>query len=128
MTMIVPPVPIPVSPTPMPLPVSDPPGSNILRSVIEHVFMPPVLPQMHPGEQIERKINVALCDSLIEAAQDFRPNLPSSESPLWMHMIKMMELARCAAKAPFKRADLQRALSGLALGGAYRYPATLFHL
>jgi hypothetical protein len=115
------------NPMAMPIPVSDRPGSNILHSVIEHVFMPPVLPQMHPGEQIERKINVELCDNLIEAAHDFLRNLPSSESPLWMHMIKMMELARCAAKAPFKKADLQRALSGLAPGGTYRYRATLFH-
>jgi hypothetical protein len=112
----------------MAIPIPDRPGSNILRSVIEHVFMPPVLPQMHPGEQIERKINVALCDNLIEAAHDFLRNLPSSESPLWMYMIKMMELARRAAKAPFKKADLQRALSGLTPGGTYSYRAILFHL
>ncbi len=116
-----------LNPIAIPIPVSDRPGTNILRSVIEHVFMPPVLPQMHPGEQIERKINVALCDNLIEAAHDFLRNLPSSESTLWMHMIKMMELARCTANAPFETADLQRALSGLAPGGAYRYRATLFH-
>ena len=110
----------------MPIAAADRLGSYILRSVIEHVFMPPKLPQIHPSPQTERQINVALCDSLIEAAQDFLPNLPSSESPLWMHMIKMMELVRCAAKAPFKKGQLQRALSGLALGGAYRCPTCCF--
>jgi hypothetical protein len=39
---------------------------------------------------------------------------------LWMHMIKMMEFARRAAKTPFKKADLQRVLSDMALGGTYR--------
>ena len=93
---------------------------DILRSVIEHVFMPPKLPQRGPDEETERKTNVALCDSLIEAAQDFLQIIPSSESPLWKHMIKMIQLARRAAKAPLKTADLQYALSDMTLGGPYR--------
>jgi hypothetical protein len=96
-------------------------NSKILRSVIDHVFLPPTpLPQSHPGKRKERKINVALCNSLVQAAQDFLQFLPASESPLWMHMMKMMELARRAAKAPFKVVDLQHTLSDLAPGGAHR--------
>jgi hypothetical protein len=82
--------------------------------------MPPKLPQQGPDEETERKTNVALCTSLIEAAQDFRQILPSSESPSWMHIIKMMELGRRAAKAPLKGDDLQRAFSDMVLGGTYR--------
>lgn len=66
-------------------------------------------------------MNVALCDTLIQAAQDFFQFLPASEGPLWTHMIKMMELARRASKAPFKVVDLQRTLSDLAPGGTHRY-------
>ena len=99
------------------LPTTDNLDSDLLRSVIEHVFMPPKLPQDHPGEGMERKINVALCNSLIEAAQEYLKTIPSSESPIWMHMIKMMELARRAAKAPLKDVELQRALLDMALGG-----------
>jgi hypothetical protein len=96
-------------------------NSKILRSVIDHVFLPPTpLPQSHPGKRKERKINMALCNSLIQAAQDFLQFLPDSESPLWMHMIKMMKLARHAAKAPFKAVDLQRTLSDLAPGGTHK--------
>jgi hypothetical protein len=91
--------------------------SDLLWSIIEHVFMPPKLPQKHPGEETERKTNVALCNSLIQAAQDFHKILPSSESSLWMHMIRMIELARRAARSPLKEVDLQRALSDMALGG-----------
>ena len=64
-------------------------------------------------------MNVALCNSLIQAAQDFLQFLPASEGPSWMHMIKMMELARRAAKAPFKVVELQHTLSDLAPGGTY---------
>ena len=65
-------------------------------------------------------MNVALCNSLIQAAQGFLQFLPASESPLWMHMIKMLGLARRAAKAPFKVVELQRTLSDLSPGGTHR--------
>ena len=94
--------------------------SNILTSVIEHVFMPPKLPQAHPGEQAERDTNIALCNSLIEAAQDFLHILTSSQSSLWLHMIKMMESARRTVNAPFEEVDLQRVLSAMDVGGTYR--------
>jgi hypothetical protein len=104
----------------MSIPTTDNLDSDILRSVIDHVFMPPKLPQQAPDEETERKTNVALCDSLIEAAQDFLQIIPSSDSPLWKHMIKMIQLARSAANTPLKMADLQYALSSMALGGTYR--------
>lgn len=103
----------------MSVPATDNLDSDILRSVVEHVFMPPKLPQVGPDEEAQRKTNVALCNSLIEAAQDFLKILPSSESPLWIHMIKMMELARRVAKAPFNEDDLQHVLSDMALGSTY---------
>jgi hypothetical protein len=106
--------------TVMPIPTPDNLDPDILRSVIEHVFMPPKLPQWGPDEETEQKTNVALCDSLIEAAQDFLQIIPSSQSPLWKHMIKMIQLARRAAKVPLKTADLQHALSDMTLGGTYK--------
>jgi hypothetical protein len=104
----------------MPAPTTDNLDSDILCSVIEHVFMPPKLPLKHPGDETERKTNVALCNSLIEAAQAFLKIIPSSESSLWMRMIKMMEMARRAAETPFKKDGLRRVLSDMALGGMYR--------
>ena len=94
--------------------------SENLRLVIDHVFMPPKLPQIHPSRWKERKTNVVLCNSLIEAAQDFLQFLPPSQRPLWMQMIKMMELARRAVNAPFNEVDLQRVLSDMGIGGTYR--------
>ena len=94
------------------------PDSSILHSVIEHVFMPPKLPQEGPREQGEQKINVALCENLIEAAKEFVQNLPSSQSPMWTRIIKMMESARHAATVPFEEAGLQQVLSTMAIGGA----------
>ena len=93
------------------------PDSTIFRSVIEHVFMPPKLPQEDPGEDIEQEINVALCDNLIDAAQDFLQILLPSQYPLWIRMIKMMEFVRLTATRPLEGADLQHILSDMAIAG-----------
>jgi hypothetical protein len=61
----------------MSFPTADDADSDILRSVIDHVFMPPKLPQAGPGEQAEQKTNVALCNSIIDAARDFLHDLPA---------------------------------------------------
>ena len=91
--------------------------SDILRLVVETVFVPPRLPQEDSGEQTERRVNVALCQSLVEATRDFLPTISSSERPLWMAMIKMMELACHTAEGPFAEAELQHVLSNMAIGG-----------
>jgi hypothetical protein len=65
-------------------------------------------------------MNIALCNILIEAAQDFAQFVPPSESALWMQMIKMMELARRVAKVSLSEADLQRSMSDMVVGGTSR--------
>ncbi len=99
------------------VPATDDPDSDILRSVIQHVFLPPRLPQAGPSEETEQKTNVALCNGLVEAALEFLQYVPSSQRPLWMHMIKMMEMACRAAKVPFEEANLQHVFSEMAVGG-----------
>lgn len=101
------------------VPATDYPDSDTLRSVIEHVFLPPRLPQAGPSEETEHKTNGALCNSLVEAARDFLQIVPSSQRPLWKQMIKMMELARRAAIVPFEEADLHHVFSDMTAGGMF---------
>ena len=100
----------------MPTPTAHDPDS-IFHSVIEHVFMPPKLPQEGPDKDMEQRVEVALCNNLVEAAQDFIQNVPPSQSPLWTRMIKTTQLARRAVTDPFKEVDLQRVFSDMAIGG-----------
>ena len=93
--------------------------SHVLRSVVEHVFMPPKLSQEDPGDQIEQRTNLVLCDNLLEAARNFLPDVPSSQISLWTHMINMMELCRRAVEAPLGEAGLQDVFSSMAIGGMY---------
>ena len=98
------------------------PDPDILRLVIENVFMPPKLPQEDHSGQIEQRMNVALCGTLVGAALDFLRDVPSSQHPLWMNMIKMMELAGRVAEVPFEEAELQRTFSDMAIGGTSILP------
>lgn len=97
------------------------PDSDALLSVVEHVFMPPKLPQEDPGDAIVQKTNVALCDHLIGASQvffqDVLQNVSPSQRSLWENMIKMIKLARRAADVPFKEAELQGVFSNMAIRG-----------
>ena len=107
----------------MPAPIINDLHSSILRSVIKHVFMPPKPPQEDPEREMERNINMALCDNLIEAAQHFRYYLSSSQFPLWVRMIKVMGSVRCAATSSFEEAGLRRILSDMDIGGTSIYLA-----
>lgn len=93
------------------------PNPDTLQLVIENVFVPPRLPQEAYGEQTEQSMNVELCDRLVEATQDFLSVVSSSERPLWMHMVKMMKLARCVAEGSFAEAELRYVFSNMAIGG-----------
>jgi hypothetical protein len=100
----------------MSLPVTDV-DSNVLRSVIEHVFIPPKLPQTGQDPKAERELNVAICHTFIGAARYFLQDLPYSQRPQWGHMIKMMESVRRAAKFPLESAELHRTLLNMTVGG-----------
>ena len=92
--------------------------SDTLLSVVEHVFLPPKLPQEAPTEEAERRTNVALCHILIQAARAFLKDLSPIRLPLWGRMITMMESISQAVKVPRVEVELVRVLSKLVIGGA----------
>ncbi|KAH9056881.1 hypothetical protein EDB87DRAFT_1155391 [Lactarius vividus] len=93
--------------------------SDVLRSVVEHVFLPPKLPQESPDEEAERGTNMALCHILIHAAAAFRPYLPPSQELVWTRVQKMMRSIHRSARAPLIEAQLQGVLSDLAIGDVF---------
>ncbi|KAI0297846.1 hypothetical protein B0F90DRAFT_1669305 [Multifurca ochricompacta] len=93
--------------------------SGVLRTVIEHVFMPPKLPQKAPTVEAERGTNTALCRTLIQAAFDFIKFLPPAQQLTWVHMIKMMFFTLQLAEAPLSETVFQQILSKLAVGDVF---------
>jgi hypothetical protein len=92
---------------------------DVLRSVVEHVFLPPKLPQEAPKEDAERGTNVALCHILIHAAAAFRQYLSPSQELVWAQMQKMMKSIYQVANAPLAEAELEGVLADLAVDSGF---------
>ncbi|KAH9030130.1 hypothetical protein EDB85DRAFT_2247266 [Lactarius pseudohatsudake] len=101
----------------------DPPITDInpddLLSVVQHVFLPPRLPQKAPTDKAECGTNTALCHVLIQAARAFCQYLSPTQQSIWAPMIKMMETIYQTARAPLVEAELKGALSDLAVGDVF---------
>ncbi|KAH9179663.1 hypothetical protein EDB89DRAFT_1841766 [Lactarius sanguifluus] len=101
----------------------DPPITDInpedLLSVVQHVFLPPRLPQKAPTEKAECGTNAALCDVLIQAARAFCRYLSPTQQSIWAPMMKMMETIYRTARAPLVEAELKGVLSDLAVGDVF---------
>ncbi|KAH9170112.1 hypothetical protein EDB89DRAFT_2114928 [Lactarius sanguifluus] len=93
--------------------------SEVLLSVIEHVFLPPKLPQQAPTEEAERGTNMALCHILIQATRTFSRFLSPSQQLSWARMIKMMESMCWTTKGPLVEAELKGTFSDLAVGDVF---------
>ncbi|KAH9028426.1 hypothetical protein EDB83DRAFT_2526320 [Lactarius deliciosus] len=101
------------------MPISHDYDSEVLLSVIDHVFLPAKLPQQAPTEGSERKTNVALCHILIQAARAFCQSLSPSQQRSWAHTMKTMESIHRTAKGPLVEAELKGTLSDLAVGDVF---------
>ena len=94
--------------------------SDDLRSVVEHVFLPPNLPHVAQREEVEHKTNVALCHILKDATAAFR-QYPSQEH-VWARMERMIEYIRRAASSPLAEVSLAGVLAGLDINGELELP------
>ncbi|KAI9431719.1 hypothetical protein H4582DRAFT_2084583 [Lactarius indigo] len=93
--------------------------SEVLLSVVNHVFLPPKLPQQAPTEEAERGTNVALCHILIQAARAFSQFLSPPQQQSWTHMIKMMESMDWTTTGPLVEAELKGIFSDLIVGDVF---------
>jgi hypothetical protein len=96
--------------------------SDDLRSVVEHVFLPPNLPHVAQHEEVERQTNVALCHILKDRAAAFRQYVSPSQELVWARMERMIEYIRRAANSPLAEANLADVLAGLVVGGGLELP------
>jgi hypothetical protein len=93
--------------------------SDDLRSVVEHVFLPPNLPHVAQRKEVERQTNEALCQILKDAAAAFRQY---SQELVWARMEKMIGYILRAASSPLSEANLANVLSGLVVDGGLELP------
>jgi hypothetical protein len=84
--------------------------------MIDHVFLPPKLPQ-------EEDSNFGTCDFLTKTVHDaiktFPDYLPDAEKPLWDTAAKMMGALLDGTIVGIDAGKLDDRLAGMAAGGAY---------
>lgn len=95
---------------------------SVLLSIVDHVFLPPKLPQHAPTEDAERGTNMALCHILLQTARAFSGGVSSSQQLLLSHMIKMMESVQRSTEGPLVETELKDTFSNLAVGGGPELP------
>ncbi|KAI3609463.1 hypothetical protein WG66_001304, partial [Moniliophthora roreri] len=62
--------------------------SNLLSYIINHVFLPPKLPQSC-DESAENY--AGLCRVILRCAQEYREKVPEEERPRWDPVVKMLD-------------------------------------
>ncbi|KAH8991107.1 hypothetical protein EDB86DRAFT_3065229 [Lactarius hatsudake] len=93
--------------------------SGVLLSVVEHVFLPPKLPQEAQTGKADRGTNVALCHTLLQVAATFYQYILPSQEFVWTRMERMiMSIQRAAMASPIER-ELGSAFSDLVVGDVF---------
>jgi hypothetical protein len=111
----------------MSLSLTDLESHDHLRSVVDHVFLPPKLLQEVQSDDAKRGTNVALCHFLTDAAAAFRQYLSPSQEIVWASMEKMIEYILRAASSPLPEENLASVLAGLDINGELEVPLALSH-
>lgn len=95
---------------------------SVLLSLVDHIFLPPKLPQHAPTEDAERDTNKALCHVLLQAIRAFSEGVSPTQRLLLSHMVKMMESVQRSTEGPLVETELKDAFSNLAVGGGPEFP------
>lgn len=95
---------------------------SVLLSLVDHIFLPPKLPQHAPTNEEERGTNQALCRILLQAIKAFSEGVSPPQRLLLSHMVKMMESVQRSTEGPLVETELTETFSSLAVGGGPEFP------
>lgn len=88
-----------------------------LLCLVNHVFLPPELPQAAPGEREESRINTLLCQTVLSWANAYMTYLSTEEEVQWVPIIEMLEQLLHTTQSPLSQLTLQRDFSQLKENG-----------
>jgi hypothetical protein len=93
-------------------------GAEVLLHVVEHVFLPPSLPQRAPSENHEWQIDRELVCSVVDSVESYR-NLLSDSTKQWLRMSRMLSIFAGHVEFPPGKEELQQGMAGMKIGGMY---------
>lgn len=93
------------------------PSRDDLLYILNHVFLPPKLPQEDEGDDARDIHNIALASLVHEAAVDFLSLVSAEYTERWSAIIKMLELFKRYTEA-LNQDDVAADMMGMVQGGA----------
>ncbi|KAK7681330.1 hypothetical protein QCA50_015421 [Cerrena zonata] len=81
--------------------------------LIEHIFLPPELPQAAPSEYEEQNINILMSQATLEFAQEYVSNLSIEKGEQWVPVIDMLRQSLRTSQIPLSKQTLYGDLRGM---------------
>ncbi|KAI0066738.1 hypothetical protein BV25DRAFT_1972593 [Artomyces pyxidatus] len=89
---------------------------DAFSSVVEHVFLPPKLPQKAASDLDERRCHTLLCSLAKDSAHNYSHNLPADQKILWNRISRMLKHMQRFATLPPTKEELRDAFGGMEVG------------
>jgi hypothetical protein len=93
---------------------------EILEQTINHVFLPPKLPQEAGLESLQKETHLLMCQVAFEAIGQLHQNMPPKDQPRLIHVQKMLLHLQDTIQTPLAEKRLQKDLFQLRVGGEWR--------
>lgn len=96
-------------------------SSDDLKAILEHVFLPPQLPQKDAGDPANHRHDILLCRLVHAAAEKYTSLLPLEQRAFWTSICRMYQRMQDFTSARDKKHIVANILS-MQTGGETRKP------
>jgi hypothetical protein len=93
---------------------------STLKHTINHVFLPPKLPQEAEPELLQKEIHLLMCQVALDVVKQVQQNLSPAEQEIWNHLQRTILHIRNTVQIPLAEEQLKRDLFQLPIGGECR--------
>lgn len=95
--------------------------TDILMSVIDHIFLPPKLPQGGDHPDRDKIVHLLLTELVFEYSVKHASTVPAEQRAVWDHMCLMLRHVGAAVDRGLERGQLARDLAGMVPGGEHTF-------
>ena len=90
-------------------------------SLIDHVFLPPQLPQSAPKEDEATRVDTLLSQFIFDSSKEYSSQLNNEDQQRWRPIIAMLKQLTCSTSLPPSKTSLYQDLSQMRTHGKTCY-------
>lgn len=92
---------------------------HVFQALIEHVFMPPQLPQNADDDDQNRAVDILMTKLIAEYADKYSSQASRELKPVLRRIQKMLRLSHRVSRDGLESGAVQQAFSSMEVGGTY---------